>query len=223
MIELENVNRFFSSANTIVEAVKNISFQVKPKEFISITGPSGSGKTTLLGLLAGLDRPDKGRILIDNVDLGALNETQLSDLRREKIGFIFQNFELLPTMTALENVKIPAEIQGDTKLAQKAYSCLKAVHLDKRTQHYPNQLSGGEMQRVALARAIIHQPAIILADEPTGNLDEQNSNLVLKLLQRATKHASLILVTHNPHIAKLAQREIQLKNGKVFKIIRHHK
>ena len=247
MIEVKDIHRSYDSGNTMVQAVGSIrsqaaskgfpfvdrrrrvravdgiSFQIANKEFIAITGPSGSGKSTLLALLAGLDRPTKGQIFIDDEEINTMSEAQLSQLRGKKIGFIFQNFQLIPTMTALENVRIPAEIRGDYKTAKKAMSLLKQVHLGERANHYPHQLSGGEMQRVAIARAFILQPEILLADEPTGNLDTQNGNIVIDMLQKIGQNSTLILITHDHSLAELAQREIRLKDGKIDKIIKHHK
>ncbi len=221
MIEVQNLERSFPSGNTTIQAIVGLNFKVATREFVAITGPSGSGKSTLLALLAGLDRPTKGKIFIDNEEISTMHESQLSKLRGKKIGFVFQNFQLIPTMTALENVRIPAEIREDYKTAKKAMSLLEHVHLGNRANHYPHQLSGGEMQRVAIARAAIHRPEILLADEPTGNLDTQNGQIIIDMLQNIGKHSALILVTHNSALAKLAQREICLKDGKIEKIINH--
>ena len=221
MIELYKVGRDFLSGTTKVKALDDITLEIQKQEFIAITGPSGSGKSSLLSLLAGLDRPTRGRILIDKKEISAMSEKELSLLRGKKIGFVFQNFQLISTMTALENVKLPAEIRGDFERAQKAEQLLKEVQLEARANHYPHQLSGGEKQRVAIARASIHQPQILLADEPTGNLDSKNGKIVIELLKKARRYAAIVLVTHNSSLAQMADREIILKDGKISKIIKH--
>ena len=218
MIELYKVGRDFLSGTTKIKALDDITLDIQKQEFVAITGPSGSGKSSLLSLLAGLDRPTRGKILIDKKEISAMSEEELSLLRCQKIGFVFQNFQLISTMTALENVQLPAEIRGDFKTAQKAKQLLKEVQLEERGNHYPHQLSGGEMQRVAIARASLHRPQILLADEPTGNLDSKNGKIVIELLKKARSHAAIVLVTHNAALAQMADREIILKDGKVAKI-----
>ena len=223
MIEVIDVGRDYSNAGVTLKAVDGINLKISEHEFVAITGHSGSGKSTLLGLLAGLDQPTRGKIYIQDENICSMNEEELSHLRGNKIGFVFQNFQLIPTMTALENVRLPAEIQGNRKFAKEALKFLEYVGLQKRAHHYPNQLSGGEMQRVAVARAAIHRPKIFLADEPTGNLDSKNGDLVIRVLQKIRKKSALVLVTHNASLAKMADREILLKDGKIVKIIRHKK
>ncbi len=223
MLVLEKVGRKFQEGAKSLQVLHDISFEVGRKDFVAITGPSGSGKTTLLGLLAALDQPSEGKICLEGRDLGTFNEKELSELRGKKIGFVFQNFQLIPTMTALENVRIPAELRGDFQTARKAIELLERVQLAHRAHHYPHQLSGGEMQRVAIARATIHKPDLLLADEPTGNLDSKNGDLVVKLLQEMQRHATLILVTHNKELAKLAGREICLKDGNIQRVFHHKK
>ncbi|HEX2882484.1 MAG TPA: ABC transporter ATP-binding protein, partial [Polyangiaceae bacterium] len=183
------------------------------------TGPSGSGKSTLLGLLAGLDRPDRGSVVIDGVAITALTEDELAVFRGRNIGFVFQSFQLVPTLTALENVRVPAELLGDSTLAARAEELLARVGLQDRMDHFPAQLSGGEMQRVAIARASINRPKVLLADEPTGNLDSVAGEQVLQLLREANEHCTLILVTHDAELAARAGREVRLKDGRVVELI----
>ena len=188
-------------------------------EFVAITGPSGSGKTTLLGLLAGLDRPTKGVVRLDGQDLGPLSEDARAKLRAEKVGFVFQTFQLLPTLTALENVLVPMELRGgkDGKV-ERANELLDRVGLGERTHHYPAQLSGGEQQRVAIARAFANRPKILFADEPTGSLDAETGHTVIELLVELNRGAgtTLVLVTHDPALANLANRTIRLAGGAIM-------
>jgi putative ABC transport system ATP-binding protein len=197
----------------------NLELNVGAGEFVSITGPSGSGKSTLLGLLAGLDQPSRGSVKIDATYLGSLNEAELSRFRGRHIGFVFQNFQLISTLTALENVRVPAELRGDFQCAARAEALLERVGLKLRGHHYPSQLSGGEMQRVAIARAVITEPAVIFADEPTGNLDSVAGQAVLDLLLEAKAKATLVLVTHNEELARRADRQIMLEDGKIRRIL----
>ncbi len=195
------------------------------KQFISIVGPSGSGKSTLLALIAGLDRPTEGSVAIDGASLSELSEDQLAKLRREKIGMIFQSFHLIPTLSALENVQVPLELRGDDDAVSQATRLLDTVGLSERSGHYPVQLSGGEQQRVAVARAYASQPALLLADEPTGNLDSKNGKRIIDLLLKLHQdHGStLVLVTHDSALAKLADRMITLHDGSIVEdtICRH--
>lgn len=223
MILVSGVSKSYKGVNRSLEVLSDIQMEIAEGEFLAITGPSGSGKSTLLGLLAGLDRPDAGSIRIGQTDLTNLDESQLSILRGEKIGFVFQNFQLIPTLTALENVRIPAEIAGNTKKAAQAEDILKRVGLSHRTGHYPNQLSGGEMQRVAIARASIMNPAVLFADEPTGNLDSKSGQDVMDLLIELNQNCTLVMVTHNPQLARLADREVKLKDGRIESVIQHKK
>ena len=196
--------------------MRNVSFRVEPGETVAIVGPSGSGKTTLLGLLAGLDRPSSGTVRLDDVDLGALSEDARARLRRERIGFVFQSFQLIPTLTARENVEVPLELRGDPAGA-RAHDLLSRVGLAGREHHYPAQLSGGEQQRVAIARAFIHQPSILFADEPTGNLDAATGARVIELLMELNRErgTTLVLVTHDMELAGRARRIIRLSDGRV--------
>ena len=206
-----------SAGNHAVQILHNISFEVSAKQVLAIVGPSGSGKSTLLGLLAGLDQPTCGSIHIHNTNITALAESAMAHFRRQYIGYVFQAFHLIPTLTALENVALPLELQGITTGEERAKTLLQAVGLEKRVHHYPIQLSGGEQQRVALARAFISQPPLLLADEPTGNLDSATGNLVIDLLwQLHEQHDStLILVTHDTTLAARAQRILTLQDGTI--------
>ncbi len=219
MIEVKNLGRDYVTGGSRLTALHEINLTIHEKEFVAITGQSGSGKSTLLGLLAGLDRPTRGQIFVDGVELTALDEDGLSDLRGRTMGFVFQSFQLIQTLTALENVRVPAEIQGDFEAAGRAEALLASVGLGDRMSHYPNQLSGGEMQRVALARASITRPRILFADEPTGNLDSRNGEMVMRLLLEMNRSCTLVLVTHNPGLAAMAHREIRLRDGSVDRIV----
>ncbi len=198
--------------------LNNINFSVEAGSTVSIVGPSGSGKTTLLGLCAGLDRSSTGLVELNNIRLDHLNEDQRAQIRNLYVGFIFQNFQLLPTLTALENVMVPLELRGEKNIRARAMDLLDKVGLADRVQHYPSQLSGGEQQRVSLARAFSNAPKILFADEPTGNLDDETSDKVVKLLFDLNKETgtTLVLVTHNLDIALKTQRIIKLKGGIVI-------
>jgi putative ABC transport system ATP-binding protein len=185
--------------------------------FVAVVGPSGSGKSTLLGLIAGLDAPTAGSVIIDGVDITKLGEDALARLRGEKIGFVFQFFHLIPSLTAYENVAVPLEIAGSSNAQSTARALLKEVDLTDRAHHYPSQLSGGEQQRVALARALANDPLIVLADEPTGNLDSTNGRLIMDLLRRihSTRGTTVVLVTHDAELAALADARLVLRDGRV--------
>ncbi|KSA14555.1 ABC transporter, ATP-binding protein [Maribacter dokdonensis DSW-8] len=197
--------------------IDDISFSIDEGDTFAIVGPSGSGKTTLLGLCAGLDEINEGTIELCGQDLSALNEDQRALLRNEKVGFIFQDFQLLPTLTALENVSVPLELQGEKNASKDAMDLLAKVGLAGRHDHYPSQLSGGEQQRVALARAFSNKPSILFADEPTGNLDEETGEKVIKLLFDLNKEmgTTLVIVTHDLELANLNKRVLRLKGGKI--------
>jgi putative ABC transport system ATP-binding protein len=197
--------------------VKDISFALPAGSTCAIVGPSGSGKTTLLGLCAGLDLPTAGTVRLGGFDLGALDEDGRARVRNDVVGFVFQNFQLIPTLTALENVMVPLELRGQTRVRDEAVSLLRRVGLGERLSHYPAQLSGGEQQRVALARAFINRPKVLFADEPTGNLDAETGHLVIENLfaLNASLGTTLVLVTHDPELAGRAQRMIRLKGGVV--------
>lgn len=217
MLIAENLEKSYRSGGRPLAALRNVSFTVEPGETVAIVGPSGSGKTTLLGLLAGLDRPSGGRVLLDGTDLGALSEDGRAKLRREKIGFVFQSFQLIPTLTARENVAVPVDLAGGTGGAARADELLERVGLGGRGHHYPTQLSGGEQQRVAVARAFIHRPSILFADEPTGNLDAATGERVIELMTELNREigTTLVLVTHDPDLAGRARRIIRLADGAV--------
>jgi putative ABC transport system ATP-binding protein len=217
MLIADDLQKTYRSGGRPLSALQNVSFRVEPGETVAIVGPSGSGKTTLLGLLAGLDRPSGGRVLLDGTDLGALSEDDRARLRREKIGFVFQSFQLIPTLTARENVSVPLDLAGDGGGAARANELLERVGLGGRGHHYPAQLSGGEQQRVALARAFIHRPSILFADEPTGNLDAATGARIIELMMELNREigTTLVLVTHDLDLAARARRVIRLADGAV--------
>ena len=217
MIELYNVSKVVPSGSEMLTILHSLDLKIPDGEFISIVGPSGSGKSTLLGLLAGLDAPTSGEILIDGQAITSMNEDQLADLRSRKIGFIFQSFHLMPSLTALENVLVPMEIRGLKDADERARQLFKDVDLVERAHHYPSQLSGGEQQRVAIARAFANEPAILLADEPTGNLDARNGHHVFELMVNLNRRrkTTLVLVTHDHELAAMADRSIALRGGHV--------
>jgi putative ABC transport system ATP-binding protein len=217
MIELREVSKTVTSGTEPLTILHPLTTTIERGQFVAIVGPSGSGKSTLLGLLAGLDAPTSGSVLIDGIDITALGEDALAKLRGEKIGFVFQFFHLIPSLTAHENVAVPMEIKGVANPAARARSLLQEVGLTDRAHHYPSQLSGGEQQRVALARALANDPPIVLADEPTGNLDTKNGRHIMDLLRsiHQVRNTTLILVTHDQELAAMADRRISLRDGKV--------
>lgn len=217
MIEISNLTMSLSSAGRSVKILDEINLHVPEKELLAIVGPSGSGKSTLLGLMAGLDRPSSGSIVFDGTSLSDLTEDELAMLRRQKIGMVFQSFHLIPTMTAIENVQVPLELQGRQDASDEAKRLMTAVGLEARCGHYPVQLSGGEQQRVAVARAYAGSPALLLADEPTGNLDSKNGTLVIDLLLNLHRDLgnTFILVTHDMNLASRADRVITLRDGRI--------
>lgn len=219
MVRCEHLCRRFDSAGDPVTVLDDVSFRVHEGEFVAVLGPSGSGKSTLLGLLAGLDRPSSGRVWIAGSDLSVMDEGALAALRREAVGFIFQSFQLLDNLTALENVLIPLELLGVANAEDRSAELLAAVGLSERTRHYPSQLSGGEQQRVAVARAFGTRPRLLLADEPTGNLDRANGLRVLEqlLALRAEQGTTLVLVTHDNEIARQADRRLHLEGGRLVR------
>jgi putative ABC transport system ATP-binding protein len=218
-IEVRGLGRDYRDGKQALTVLDGIDLLIEPHEFVAITGPSGSGKSTLLGLMAGLDRPSRGEVVIDGTTITNLSEDALSAFRGRRIGFVFQTFQLIPTLTALENVRVPAELLGDAALARRAAELLERVGLTDRARHYPSQLSGGEMQRVALARATITRPSVLLADEPTGNLDAAAGERVLELLLETRTESTLVMVTHNPELAARAGREICMRHGRVDHVI----
>ena len=215
MIEDRDVRKWIQNGSRRVEILKGISLSIPAGQFVAIVGASGSGKSTLLGLLAGLDTPSSGEIWLDGTPIHNLAETELAAVRGRKIGFVFQSYQLIPTLTALENVLLPFELNAEGNGLAKARELLAAVGLGERMEHYPVQLSGGEQQRVALARAFVVEPPIVMADEPTGNLDSASGRLVLDLLLERNRKAgaTLVLVTHDAEIASRADRKIVLKDG----------
>ncbi len=218
IIQSRNLNKTYISEGKTLSVLKNINFEVIPGETLSIVGPSGSGKTTLLGLCAGLDSPSSGDILINGVSMAGLSEDDRAELRSKEIGFIFQNFQLIPTLTALENVMIPMELKEIKDIRKKAMDLLERVGLEDRKNHYPSQLSGGEQQRISLARAFGNQPSILFADEPTGNLDQDTALQIENLLFSLNKElgTTLIIVTHNAELAQKTNRIITIKGGKLI-------
>ncbi len=216
MLKVRNLSKTYESADHSLTVLENISFEVAPGETLSIVGPSGSGKSTLLGLCAGLDRATTGSVILNGIQLDNLNEDGRAAVRNEYVGFVFQNFQLLPTLTALENIMVPLELRGDRSAEKTSLALLERIGLGERRNHYPTQLSGGEQQRIALARAFANRPKILFADEPTGNLDGDNSRMVEQLLFELNHEsgATLILVTHNMELAAKTSRILQLRDGK---------
>lgn len=217
ILNIENLEKTYSSGSKKITVLHDISFAVEAGATFSIVGPSGSGKTTLLGLCAGLDHPDSGTIELCGTRLNGLSEDERALLRNKHIGFVFQDFQLLPTLTALENVSVPLELQGAKNAAQIGMELLEKVGLAARYHHYPSQLSGGEQQRVAVARAFSNRPAILFADEPTGNLDAETGEKVIELLFNLNKEAgtTLVIVTHDMDLAQKTQHILRLKGGKI--------
>tara|TARA_A100000171_G_C2140455_1_gene155188 strand:- start:14099 stop:14788 length:690 start_codon:yes stop_codon:yes gene_type:complete len=217
ILKVAGLEKRYSSGNKQLTVLHDIAFDVEKGQTFSIVGPSGSGKTTLLGLCAGLDAPSAGSVALCGQDLSSLNEDQRAQLRNKEVGFIFQNFQLLPTLTALENVSVPLELQGAKDAIQKSKNLLKQVGLADRLHHYPSQLSGGEQQRVALARAFANAPTILFADEPTGNLDAETGEKVIQLLFDLNKEngTTLIIITHDVELANRTQQILKLKGGKL--------
>ena len=219
ILKLDKLNRRFKSGDKILTVVNNISFEIEKGISCAIVGPSGSGKTTLLGLSAGLDQPTSGEVVLNNINLNPLTEDQRAEVRNKHVGFVFQTFQLVPTLTAVENVMVPLELRGEAtnKVRERALELLNEVGLGERSHHYPTQLSGGEQQRVAVARAFINNPKILFADEPTGNLDSETGehieNLIFELNRK--EGTTLVLVTHDLELAEKCDRVIKLKNGEV--------
>ena len=217
MIEVRNLKKSIRNGNRTVDILRGIDLLIPQGQFVAIMGASGSGKSTLLGLLAGLDSPSEGAVILDGVDISHLEEDRLAQVRGLKIGFVFQSYQLIPTLTALENVLLPHELNARGDGRSRATGLLTSVGLADRLHHYPVQLSGGEQQRVALARAFVLDPPIVLADEPTGNLDSVNGQHVLDLLTVRQREArtTLVMVTHDPDVAARADRQIHLRDGLV--------
>ena len=217
ILNVQNLGKTYQSAGRTLTVLENISFSVEEGSTMAIVGPSGSGKTTLLGLAAGLDRSSTGTVELNNTPLDQLNEDQRASIRNQYVGFIFQNFQLLPTLTALENVMVPLELRNEKHIKQRAVDLLQKVGLANRGHHYPAQLSGGEQQRVSMARAFINKPRILFTDEPTGNLDAETSRGIIDLIFNLNKEAgtTLVMVTHDLDLANKTGRIIKLKGGRI--------
>jgi putative ABC transport system ATP-binding protein len=217
MLRAESLSKDYLSGGRPLSVLKDITFDIAPGDLVAVVGPSGSGKTTLLGLLAGLDRPTRGRVIADGQDLGTLDEDGLARFRADRVGFVFQSFHLIPTLTARENIMVPLELRGEPA-GDRADALLLRVGLAERADHYPTQLSGGEQQRVALARAFVNRPRILFADEPTGNLDAATGAKVIEILLELNRESgtTTVLVTHDLELAGQARRVIRLRDGVVI-------
>jgi putative ABC transport system ATP-binding protein len=217
ILDVRNLTKSYKTAAGELTVLRNVSFDLPQSATCSILGPSGSGKTTLIGLCAGLHQPTSGSVFLNSIALGKISEDARARVRNQHVGFVFQNFQLIPTLTALENVTVPMELRGDRSARQLGLDLLKRVGLADRVAHFPAELSGGEQQRVALARAFINRPKILFADEPTGNLDSETSRSVIEIMLELNRGAgtALVLVTHDPDIAGLTETTIRLRNGEV--------
>jgi ABC-type lipoprotein export system ATPase subunit len=219
-LEIENVKKTYKMGKVLVPALRGVTFKVEKGEIVAVLGPSGSGKSTLLHILGALDRPNEGKVFVDGVNLSTLSTNELADVRLRKVGFVFQFFNLLPRLTALENVELPLALAdvSDKKCHEKASEVLKLVGLEERKDHRPAEMSGGEQQRVAIARALVNNPSIILADEPTGNLDTRTGFDIIRLMKRLNEERgqTFVVVTHDPAIAETADRIIYLKDGLAY-------
>ncbi len=217
MLIAREVTKEYSSGERTLAVLRDVSFEIPQGSFVAIVGPSGSGKTTLLGLLAGLDTPSSGKVILDDHDLSGMSENGRARLRGEKVGFVFQSFQLIPTLTAVENVQVPLELQGIRGAEARARELLTRVGLEERGHHFPAQLSGGEQQRVAIARAFANAPRILFADEPTGNLDGATGERIVELLESLNRDegSTIVLVTHDAVIAARARRTIRLRDGAI--------
>lgn len=219
MLVARQLTKRYPSGGQQLTVLRDVSFTIDQGAFVAIVGPSGSGKTTLLGLLAGLDTPTEGTVLLDGTDLGRLSEDDRARLRGEKVGFVFQSFQLIPTLTAAENVQVVLELRGERGATLRARELLSRVGLGDRGHHYPAQLSGGEQQRVAIARAFVNAPRVLFADEPTGNLDSSTGHRIIELLESINREsgATVVLVTHDAELAARAHRVIQLSDGAIVR------
>lgn len=217
LLEARHISKTYSVDHRSIAVLNDISLTVEAGDFVVISGSSGSGKTTLLTVLSGLDRPSSGNVIIDGQDITTAPEAALAPMRNRTIGFVFQSFHLVPSMTAIENIMFPAQLRGDADAAQRARNLLESVGMSHRADNLPSQLSGGEKQRIALCRALINRPKLLFADEPTGNLDTINGKIVLEQLVELKKAhgATLVLVTHNPEIAEAADRVLTLQDGRL--------
>ncbi|NFE79383.1 ABC transporter ATP-binding protein [Clostridium sporogenes] len=219
ILKIDHLSKIYGSGDTAIKALNDVSFSVEKGEFVAIIGPSGSGKSTLLHMIGGVDRPTSGKVLVDNTDIYNLNETQLAIFRRRQIGLIYQFYNLIPVLNVEENITLPLLLDGHKVDKKQLDEIIKILNLEKRLNHLPNQLSGGQQQRVSIGRAIISNPAIMLADEPTGNLDSKNSSEIIELLKMFNKtfKQTLIIITHDERIALQADRIIAIEDGKVKK------
>lgn len=219
ILEVKNLCKTYGKGDTMVKALDNVSFSVEKGEFIAIVGPSGSGKSTLLHILGGVDVPTSGNVIIDKTDISQLNETALAIFRRRQIGLVYQFYNLIPILTVEENLTLPLLLDGKKPDAKTVGNLVNQLGLEQRLQHLPNQLSGGQQQRVSIGRAIINNPALLLADEPTGNLDSENSREIISLLRRFNKQSNqtVIIITHDERIALSADRVIAIEDGKIVR------
>jgi putative ABC transport system ATP-binding protein len=218
MLIAESLTKEYRSGERKLAVLRNVSFAIQPGEFVAITGPSGSGKTTLLGLLAGLDTPSGGRVILDGAEMSSMTEDERAKVRSAKVGFVFQSFQLISTLTASENVQVPLELRGESGAERRAADLLERVGLAQRASHFPTQLSGGEQQRVAIARAFSNRPSILFADEPTGNLDAASGEKIVALLEQLNHESgsTVVIVTHDAALAARARRQIRLADGVVI-------
>jgi putative ABC transport system ATP-binding protein len=216
MLEIKNISKVYGEGTAKVVALNNVSLRVNEGDFIAVMGPSGSGKSTLLNIIGGLDHISSGEVILDDKRIDSLDENALVDIRRGKIAYVFQQYHLIPSLTALENVLLPLTFCGANKKDQKALDILKRVGLEKRAEHKPSQLSGGEQQRVAIARALVNDPSLILADEPTGNMDRKTGKEILALFDQLNREGrSIVMVTHDPEIAGYAKEIVVLQDGQI--------
>ena len=221
MLELENITKVYKAGQTEVPALRGISCRIESGEMVSIIGPSGSGKSTLMNIIGCLDKPTSGRYRLDGTEVSELNDDQLAEIRNKKIGFVFQSFHLLSRTTALANVELPLIYNGASNRRQRALQVLESVGLAHRVTHRPSELAGGEQQRVAIARALVNNPSLILADEPTGNLDTRTSQEIMSIFKKLNEQGmTIVLVTHEPDIAAYTQRTIKLRDGQIEESVR---